>query len=61
MLPLRYAGVWHALKLITQEEGIRGIFRGYMAFSVSVNVFYPYHFLTDVYFVLEPDYGINHC
>ena len=29
MLPLRYGGAWHTLKLIFYEEGFRGIFRGY--------------------------------
>jgi hypothetical protein len=28
MLPVRYAGVWHALRLIFQEEGFRGLYRG---------------------------------
>lgn len=38
MLPIRYEGVWHAVKLITAEEGIRGLFRGYAAFLPAVRV-----------------------
>ena len=36
MLPERYSGVWHAFKLITYEEGIRGLYRGYLAFLPAV-------------------------
>jgi len=39
MLPVRYSGIWHALKLIRQEEGLRGLYRGYCAFL-------PAHLLT---------------
>jgi len=38
MLPIRYEGVWHALKLIAAEEGIRGLFRGYAAFLPGVRL-----------------------
>jgi len=33
MLPIRYGGCWHAFKLILKEEGFRGLYRGFLAFS----------------------------
>ena len=36
MIPERYSGVTHALKLIINEEGIRGLYRGFLAFFVVV-------------------------
>lgn len=36
MLPERYSGVFHAFKLIMYEEGIRGLYRGYVAFLPTV-------------------------
>ena len=38
MLPPRYAGIRHGLMLILQEEGFRGLYRGFLAFS---SVVYP--------------------
>lgn len=38
MLPIRYEGVWHAVKLIAAEEGIRGLFRGFTAFLPAVRL-----------------------
>mmetsp|Transcript_17404 Transcript_17404/g.19829 ORF Transcript_17404/g.19829 Transcript_17404/m.19829 type:complete len:361 (+) Transcript_17404:33-1115(+) len=35
MLPLRYSGVSHALKLIIKEEGIKGIYRGYLCYALA--------------------------
>ena len=37
MLPLRYGGCTHTLKLIFCEEGLRGCFRGYIAGSIAVS------------------------
>lgn len=34
MIPIRYEGVWHGLRLIFQEEGIRGLYRGFAGYSV---------------------------
>jgi len=39
MLPVRYSGIWHAMKLIRQEEGVRGLYRGYCAFLPAVRIF----------------------
>jgi hypothetical protein len=36
MLPLRYGGATHTLKLIFTEEGLKGLFRGYFAGTVAV-------------------------
>jgi len=35
MIPLRYSGVWHAFKLIMKEEGVKGLYRGYLAYIVA--------------------------
>ena len=32
MIPTRYAGSWHCFVLTINEEGFKGIFRGYSAF-----------------------------
>ena len=37
MIPRRYEGWFHALKLIIKEEGVRGIYRGFMAYAVVVS------------------------
>jgi hypothetical protein len=29
MIPLRYRGLWHALRLIPSEEGLIGLYRGF--------------------------------
>lgn len=42
MIPLRYAGWKHAFKLILQEEGIKGLYRGYLAFIPQVTNPYLY-------------------
>eukprot|EP01015_Nassula_variabilis_P018588 TRINITY_DN3047_c0_g1_i23.p1 TRINITY_DN3047_c0_g1~~TRINITY_DN3047_c0_g1_i23.p1 ORF type:complete len:189 (-),score=17.79 TRINITY_DN3047_c0_g1_i23:26-592(-) len=34
MIPVRYSGVFHGFKLILSEEGVRGLYRGYLAFAV---------------------------
>lgn len=36
MIPHRYEGTLHALKLITKEEGIRGLYRGFIAYAIAV-------------------------
>jgi len=38
MIPVRYSGCWHATKLIFYEEGFRGLYRGFLAYSI-VNLF----------------------
>lgn len=35
MIPYRYTGPIHALKLISREEGIRGLYRGFASFLVA--------------------------
>lgn len=30
MIPTRYGSVWHCLKLTLQEEGFRGLYRGFL-------------------------------
>lgn len=36
MIPLRYSGVLHGLKLIYLEEGIKGLYRGYLGMALFV-------------------------
>jgi hypothetical protein len=36
MIPPRYTGAWHCFKLIFKEEGIRGLYRGFLAYIVAV-------------------------
>ena len=35
MLPQRYSGLGHALKLVYQEEGPKGLYRGFLGFALS--------------------------
>lgn len=36
MIPPRYSGVLHGLKLIYNEEGIKGMYRGYAGIALFV-------------------------
>lgn len=36
MIPVRYSGVWHGFKLIAKEEGIKGLYRGFLSYIVAV-------------------------
>ena len=38
MLPLRYLGPLHCLGLMWREEGIKGFYRGYLAFLLAVRL-----------------------
>ena len=38
MIPLRYNGIWHALRLIAQEEGIIGLYRGFGLHHLSMGI-----------------------
>jgi len=38
MIRKRYNGTFHALRLIRQEEGLKGLFRGYGAFVVACGI-----------------------
>ena len=38
MIPLRYNGVWHALRLIAQEEAIIGLYRGFGLHHLSMGI-----------------------
>jgi len=37
MLPLRYLGNVHALGLMWREEGLKGLYRGYVAYLIAVS------------------------
>ena len=37
MLPLRYLGVLHTLGLTYREEGLKGLYRGYIAYVLAVS------------------------
>lgn len=39
MIPIRYSGVWHGFKLILGEEGIKGLYRGFLSYIVAVKKF----------------------
>jgi Mitochondrial carrier protein len=39
MIPHRYNGMVHGLKLIAKEEGFRGLYRGFIAFNLVVSIF----------------------
>lgn len=36
MIPLRYSGAWQAFKLILKEEGIKGLYRGFISYCIAV-------------------------
>ena len=36
MIPLRYRGPLHCINLMFQEEGIKGLYRGFMAYFIAV-------------------------
>lgn len=38
MLPLRYLGLIHGLGLIFREEGVKGLYRGYVAYLLSMSL-----------------------
>lgn len=42
MIPVRYSGVWHGFKLIMKEEGVKGLYRGFLAYIVAVINFIKY-------------------
>ncbi|EGR31220.1 mitochondrial carrier protein, putative [Ichthyophthirius multifiliis] len=35
MIPKRYGGTWHAIRLINQEEGLKGLYRGFIGYSIA--------------------------
>ena len=39
MIPKRYGGIIHGLKLIFYEEGFIGLYRGYVSYFISVKIF----------------------
>jgi hypothetical protein len=36
MIPIRYSGPIHCLRLIIQEEGIKGLYKGFTAYLIAV-------------------------
>jgi hypothetical protein len=38
MIPVRYAGLWHALKLIRSEEGVLGLYKGFGLYHITMGV-----------------------
>lgn len=38
MLPYKYTGLLNGLKTIFKEEGVKGVFRGYLAFTGVVSL-----------------------
>lgn len=39
MIPMRYIGPLHALGLTLREEGLKGLYRGYLAYLVATSIF----------------------
>ena len=58
MIPMRYAGPLHCFGLIFREEGIRGLFRGYVPYiAASMIVFGVLPFLAELSMLKDPIYG----
>ena len=38
MIPLRYKGMWHAMRLIAQEEGIKGLYKGFGLHHLTMGI-----------------------
>ena len=39
MIPARYIGPLHALGLTFREEGVRGLYRGYVAYLIATSIY----------------------
>jgi hypothetical protein len=39
MIPLRYIGPIHAFGLMLREEGLRGLYRGYIAYLIATSIY----------------------
>ncbi len=39
MIPMRYIGPLHALGLMFREEGLRGLYRGYIAYMLATTLY----------------------
>jgi len=39
MIPTRYLGPIHAIGLTLREEGIRGLYRGYVAYMIATSIY----------------------
>jgi len=60
MLPYRYSSFRHALGLIRQEEGIKGLFRGFTPFFIATSchiLLVP--FFAEMLIIKTPIMGFN--
>lgn len=39
MIPIRYIGPLHAFGLTLREEGMRGLYRGYIAYAIATSIY----------------------
>jgi len=57
MIPYRYGGIAHTLKLIFNEEGLKGLYRGYSCFLIQTNIMmigmYLYSNIQDYKYVVQ--------
>jgi len=49
MIPMRYMSPLHAFGLTFREEGIRGLYRGYIAFLIATSIYtFSVPFITEI-------------
>lgn len=39
MLPFKYRNVFSGIKIIVKEEGVRALYKGFLAYSVPVKIY----------------------
>jgi hypothetical protein len=58
MIPMRYNGPLHCFGLIEREEGIRGLYRGYIPFLMATAIFFGViPTVTGLHMMYDPIFG----